>query len=291
MINRCVLPLALAAFTAVAAGHAHAQSAVSYRLNGGFGVSGLPSPVIDATNSSNGMALTDTRSLTFRGYAITAGASISPLAARLQASAFAPLTAPNDPTQGGFLAGSGGVTASASLSETLTINAPNLAGTRGTFTARFRVSGSTASGQALGAGGGSGFGQLSASVAGGTVPNSSRSFTGSTISSVEAFSIPFTYGTPLTLRLDITVGANVNLVEPFFFPQAFGLADFGNTFAWAGLDAVRDAAGNSVNAFSIVAPSGLDLTQPVPLPPAIPAPSSVAALALGGVLAARRRRR
>ena len=228
-----------------------------------------------------------------------AGATSTGFAARLAAVASIIVSGPTYPVGAQARASSGS-------QDVLTVAVPGVVGQVGYFGIRYHVSGRLSQfGTFVGD-----FpqGQSSASwsvtayassAAGASVINPTRSggiggpfASSSSVDRDEIFVVSFIFGTPFTFGVNLAVQSSANVVlDGAPAASARGSAAFDNTFYWAGITDVRDAAGNVLNNATITAASGLDLTQPVPLPPAIPAPSSVAALALGGVLAARRRRR
>lgn len=73
--------------------------------------------------------------------------------------------------------------------------------------------------------------------------------------------VPFTFGTPFTLKLTVTTGASA-------YTQFGGtaLADLENTAEWGGFESVQNAQGQPVQGYSFSSSSGTDYVSPIPEP-------------------------
>jgi hypothetical protein len=190
-----------------------------------------------------------------------------------------------------------GTRASGTSHDLVTISAPGLAGTPGTFVARVDLDGF-----------------LQASATGDDPPFSSFA-TADVVLSVAADSIqvqrargcnsnlgpfpaclsgdplgvqvldplPFTFGTPFTLRVAADA-TTFNRTVPGGTTDA--IADFAFTVRWLGIQEVADQGGAPVAGFSVGSQSGVDWAQPVPEPAAALA-EVVAVAALGSLARAR----
>lgn len=169
----------------------------------------------------------------------------------------------------------GGTRATGGFSDFVTINAPGLTGTSGTFVARIDLDGSLV---ASATGEDSPFASnasadvlLTVSAPG--FEQRSRSCAASHGNPVACFGDPlgvqvlspmsFTYGTPfqLTARIDATT---YNRTVPNGATAAD--ASFETTVQWLGFQEVRDSGGATVAAYSTSSDSGTDWSQPVPEP-------------------------
>ena len=111
------------------------------------------------------------------------------------------------------------------------------------------------------------------------------------LTGVEAFSlifdqVPFTFGQPIGVSNTLTVLADVNIIDTGATGRSF--AGYGQTMRWGGLNAVTDAANNSLgrSEYSAISDStGFDFAREVP------EPESATLLALGLLVVSRLSRR
>jgi hypothetical protein len=168
----------------------------------------------------------------------------------------------------------GGTRATGSFSDFVTIDAPGLTGTSGTFVAEIDLEGSlvasatgedpswtsSASADVLLTVSEPGFEQRSA----GCTAVHGLPLACSGVLGVHVLApMPFTYGTPfqLTARIDATT---FNRTVPTGATAAD--ASFETTVQWLGFQQVRDSGGATVASYSVTSTSGTDWSQPVPEP-------------------------
>lgn len=189
----------------------------------------------------------------------------------------------------------GGTRATGSFSDFVTINAPGLMGTSGTFVARIDLDGSfdasasgedlpfesSASADMLLTVSAPGFEQRSAGCS--AAHGFPLSCTGVALGVQVLAPMPFTYGTPfeLTARIDVTTFQRT-------VPNGATSADasFEATVQWLGFQQVRDSGGATVASYSVTSTSGTDWSQPIPEPE-----SALAGFAVLLALAVTTRRR
>jgi hypothetical protein len=169
----------------------------------------------------------------------------------------------------------GGTRATGSFSDFVTIDAPGLTGTSGTFVASIDLDGSlaasangeddpfssNASADVLLTVSAPGFEQRYSSCA--ATHGLPLSCSGVGLGVQVLAPMPFTYGTPfeLTARIDATT---FNRTVPNGATAAD--ASFEATVQWLGFQQVRDGGGATVASYSVTSTSGTDWSQPVPEP-------------------------
>lgn len=89
--------------------------------------------------------------------------------------------------------------------------------------------------------------------------------------------IPFEFGQSLYLNTFVYAGVSIRN------GSGAGIADFGHTFEWSGVQGVFDNEGNAITDYKISSASGTDYVNPVP------EPASVVALGAGAVALLKRR--
>lgn len=97
--------------------------------------------------------------------------------------------------------------------------------------------------------------------------------------------IPFEYNVGYSLLIRAAAGASVQNVI------GYATGDFGHTFEWLGVTAVRDAAGNLVTGASVTGQNGTNWMTGIGSASAAPGPGALVAFGLGLVNLRRRSRR
>ena len=200
-------------------------------------------------------------------------------------------------------------TASASFTDTITINAANplLQGTAGSFTASMDFNGTWSAGflgsavtldqddespPNVGA-------YLQVSVGGsyvlnedssmGPIPNGDEPWTTSGgASGLRTFTVNFIFGQSFQLYANLSVFASMASGNIMTAQSVYGHSDFGNSATWNGISQVVTSGGTVLGSgdYSMSSTSGADYTNAIPTPSA----AAVGGLGLGGLASLRRRR-
>lgn len=119
--------------------------------------------------------------------------------------------------------------------------------------------------------------------------NNTQATASESFDEVIAVDVTFEYGVPFFISGMVQTNINVGWGGTHISttPVSLGAdADFSRSFHWDGMGDVFDESGELVNDWTLTSESGTDWSQPI-----VPAPSSLAMLAMGGLVASRRYRR